>query len=141
MWVESGRRLEHDELDGPADRGSDGQQRAGLLAESRATRADRVAHALGDVRAGRVGVVAQELLREQRVAAAAVEDRCGQRRIRVIAEPGARQGGDVVVREATERDLLHDAVAAHVRQRAAEAVSRPSGRRAGGRDDEELGGP
>ena len=88
-----------------------------------------------------VGVVAQELLREQGVAAAAVEDRRGQGRIGVIAEPGPCQGGHVVVREAAEHDVLDGAVAAHVRQRAAEVVARPTGRRAGGRDDEELGGP
>ena len=45
------------------------------------------------------------------------------------------------MREAAEHDVLDGAVAAHVRQRAAEVVARPTARRAGGRDDEELGGP
>ncbi len=127
---------------GATDRRSDGQQRAGLVAESRATGADRVAHALGDVRTGRVGVVAQELLREQCVAAAAVErpTRPGPGSASSPSQARARAETSSCARPPSATSSTAPSRRS-VRERAANVVDRPAARGAGGRDDEELGGP
>ena len=86
--------------------------------------------------ARRGGAAPQEFLREERIAAAAVEHGRGQGRSGVIAEPCASEGRDVVVGEAAERDVLDDAVAAQVGERSAYVVARPAARGRGGSRDE-----
>ena len=108
-----------------ADRGRVGQQPPRGLGHAPQPHAQRVGEPRGQLLAARVAVGGQQLLREQRVAAAALVQLGGQRGVGRAAEDPLELRGDALAAERRQLDQRHALVVLQLREHLAHGVGAP----------------